>query len=311
MQRRLPLRPVSEKRLSVERELRKHAIRRGWFWWLRWENLSFMEPVLGGFLKLCGLYNRGFRNVLNVRLTHQEFVIENLPDAFDGFRILWISDLHADRLPGLLEKVLALVETADFDIAVLGGDFCFDHHVTDLAAENARAIARALSAKSPVYAIFGNHDYSPLVDVLGGEGVTLLLNEHAAIERAGQTLRLIGVDDCHYFKAHDLDLAMQGLNGQDFTILLSHSPELYAEAARKGIDLYLSGHTHGGQICLPGGTALVYSAAAPRKCIRGLWNHENMTGYTSGGAGASGVPVRYHCPGEINLFALRKSTLPC
>ena len=306
MQRRLPLRPVSEKRLSVEHEHRKHAIRRGWFWWLRWENLSFMEPVLGGFLKLCGLYNRGFGNVLNVRLTHQEFAFENLPDAFDGFRILWISDLHADRIPGLLDKVLQLTADLPRDIAILGGDFCFHHYITAVAAENAGIITRALRDKSPVYAIFGNHDYSPLAEVLRAEGATLLLNENTAIERAGQTLHIVGVDDCHYFKAHDLDLAMQGLNDDDFKILLSHSPELYAQAAERDIDLYLSGHTHGGQICLPGGTAVVYSAAAPRKCIRGLWNHGKMTGYTSGGAGASGVPVRYHCPGEINLFTLRK-----
>lgn len=300
------MRPVSEKRLTVERQDRKHAVRRGRLWWLRWENLSFMEPVLAGLLKLCGLYNRGIGNVLNVRLTCQQFVFENLPDAFDGFGILWISDLHADRVPGLVEKVLELTADVPRDIAVLGGDFCFDHHVTDSAIENARMLACALRVQSPVYAVFGNHDYSPLAEVLRGEGVALLLNEQAAVERNGQTLCLVGVDDCHYFKAHDLDLAMQGLNGQDFTILLSHSPELYAEAARKGIHLYLCGHTHGGQICLPGGGVVVYSAAAPRKCIRGLWNHEKMTGYTSGGAGASGVPVRYNCPGEINLFTLRK-----
>ncbi len=300
------MRPVSEKRLSVERELRKHAVRRGWFWWARWENMSFLEPVLAAFLKLCGLYTRGFHNVLNVSLTHQELSFKRLPEAFDGFRILWISDLHADRIDGLVEKVLDLTADIQRDITVLGGDFCFDHHVTDLAVEHACRISRAMLEKSPVYAIFGNHDYSPLADVLRGQGVTLLLNESTAVERAGQTLRLVGVDDCHYFKAHDLDLAMQGLNGDDFKILLSHSPELYAEAARKGIDLCLSGHTHGGQICLPGGRAVVYSAAAPRKCIRGLWNHGSMAGFTSGGAGASGVAVRYNCPGEINLFTLRK-----
>lgn len=300
------MRPVSEKRLSVERELRKHAVRRGLFWWLRWENMSFLEPALAGFLKLCGLYGRGYDNVLNVSLTRQELGFERLPEAFDGFRILWISDLHADRIDGLVERVLALTETVTYDIAVLGGDFCFDHHVTDCAVERAGLIVQALLKNAPVYAIFGNHDYSPLAEVLRGQGVTLLLNESAAVERGGQTLRLAGVDDCHYFKAHDLALAMQDVDSEEFTILLSHSPELYDAAAQQGVDLYLSGHTHGGQICLPGGRAVVYSAAAPRKCIRGLWMHEGMTGYTSGGAGASGVPVRFHCPGEINLFTLRK-----
>jgi len=302
------LRPVSEKRLSVERELRKHAVRRGWFWWARWENLSCLEPVLGAFLKLCGLYNRGYRNLFNVDFCHQEFEMERLPESFDGFRILWISDLHADRIEGLIEKVLAMTADVQRDITILGGDFCFDHFMTDLAAAQARKIAKELLTQSPVYAILGNHDYSPIDEVLRNSGVTLLLNEHTAIQRAGQSIHLVGVDDCHYFKAHDLDLAVQGLDGQDFKILLSHSPELYDAAARKGFDLCLSGHTHGGQICLPGGRAVVYSAAAPRKCIHGLWNHNGMAGYTSGGAGASGVPVRFNCRGEINLFTLRKGS---
>jgi hypothetical protein len=300
------LRPVNEKRLSVEQEYRKHAVRRGLFWWARWENLSWMEPVLGSLLKLCGLYARGYQNVLNVGFSQQKMTFSRLPDAFDGFRILWISDLHLDRLDGLLEKVLTLTAQAEFDIAILGGDFCFDHFITDLAAARARQVAQALLKKAPVYAVFGNHDFSPLAEVLRGCGVTLLLNENTTIDRRGQTIRLVGVDDCHYFKADDLDLALEGADAGEFKILLSHSPELYAAAARKGFDLCLSGHTHGGQICLPGGTAVVYSAAAPRKCIRGLWNHDGMVGYTSGGAGASGVPVRYNCPGEINLFTLRK-----
>lgn len=300
------MRAVSEKRLAIERQDRKHAVRRGRFWWLRWENLSFMEPVLAASLKLCGQYKRGFDNVLNVTLTRQELPLKRLPEAFDGFRMLWISDLHFDGIDGLMENVLDRVENVQRDIVVLGGDFCFDHHMTDLAARRTEHLARTLSKHSPVYAIFGNHDYTPLAEVLGGCGVTLLLNENTAIERNGQALQLIGVDDCHYFKAHDLELAMQGLDKDDCKILLSHSPELYAQAAERGIDLCLSGHTHGGQICLPGGRAVVYSAATPRKCIRGLWTHHDMTGYTSGGAGASGVPVRFNCPGEINLFVLCK-----
>jgi predicted MPP superfamily phosphohydrolase len=179
--------------------------------------------------------------------------------------------------------------------------------MTDRAGQQARHIAQTLLAQSPVYAVLGNHDFAPLAEVLREAGVTLLLNENAAIERGGQTIWIVGVDDCHYFKSHDLDLALHGLNGQAFKVFLSHSPELYEEAAQKGVDLYLAGHTHGGQICLPNGRAVIYSAAAPRKCIRGLWTHNGMIGYTSGGAGASGVGVRFNCPGEINLFTLQRT----
>lgn len=301
------MRPVPKKRLAVECEDCQHAVRRGLFWWARWENLSWLEPVLAGFLRLCGLYKRGLQNVLHPRLTRQEIPLPQLPTAFDGFRILWISDLHSDRIEGLVEEVLELAEQADYDIAVLGGDFCFGHQMTETAAHHARKIAQKLVQKTPVYAVLGNHDYAPLVDVLNDCGVALLLNENTAIWRNGQTLRLVGVDDCHYFKSDDLDAAMQNIDSNEFAVLLSHSPELYANAAQKGVHLMLSGHTHGGQICLPGGRAIVSSIDAPRKCIRGLWNHERMVGFTSIGAGASGVPVRYHCPGEINLLTLRKS----
>lgn len=300
------MRPVSEKRLSAEHEQHQHAIRRGLLWWAKWENLPWLEKFLETLLRGCGLYQRGHRNLLDIGFCRQTLELERLPKAFDGFRILWISDLHADHIDGLMEKVLAMAAGVEREITILGGDFCFGHSMTDLAAQQAQQVAQTLLQQTPVYAVLGNHDFSPLADVLRGAGVTLLLNENTVIERSGQAIRIVGVDDCHYFKAHDLDLAMQGLNGQEFKILLSHSPELYADAAKKGIDLYLAGHTHGGQICLPNGRAVVYSAAAPRKCIRGLWHHDAMTGFTSGGAGASGVPVRFNCPGEINLFTLRK-----
>ncbi len=305
------MRAVSEKRLTIEQQDHQHAVRRGWFWWARWENLSWLEPVLAGFLWACGLYDRGLRNVLDVRLTAQDVVLPKLPMEFDGFQVLWISDLHSDYIDGLTEKVLSLAERAEYDIAVLGGDFCFHHMMTPAAADCARLVAQKLVKKTPVYAVLGNHDYAPLADVLRQSGVTLLLNENTAICRNGHTLRLIGVDDCHYFKADDLSLATQGVNEKEVTILLSHSPELYAAAAEKGIDLMLSGHTHGGQICLPGGRAVVSSIDAPRKCIRGLWRHGSMVGFTSVGAGASGVAVRYHCRGEINLLTLRKNEALC
>lgn len=301
------MRPVPEKRLAMECEDRKHAVRRGLLWWARWENLSWLEPALEGVLRLFGLYERGLQNVLHPRLSRQEIPLPQLPTAFDGFRIFWISDLHSDRIDGLIENVLNLAAQAEYDIAVLGGDFCFDHRMTETAAHHARQIAQKLAQKTPVYAVLGNHDYAPLVDILRNCGVTVLLNENTAICCAGQTLRLIGVDDCHYFKSDDLESAMQGIDKNEFTVLLSHSPELYAHAAQKGVHLMLSGHTHGGQICLPGGRAVVSSIDAPRKCIRGLWNHKQLTGFTSIGAGASGVAVRYNCTGEINLLTLRKA----
>ncbi len=87
--------------------------------------------------------------------------------------------------------------------------------------------------------------------------------------------------------------------------MVCHSPERYLEAADSGYSLYLSGHTHGGQVCLPGGVALVTSATVPRRLVKGRWKYREMRGYTSRGVGTSGIAVRYFCPPEMTVVTLR------
>src|SRR3954465_14630772 len=92
----------------------------------------------------------------------------------------------------------------------------------------------------------------------------------------------------------------------EFSILLSHTPEVYRQAAQANFDLMLSGHTHGGQICLPGSIPIKLEAVLPRRMGAGPWQYRDMTGYTSVGAGSSVVPVRLNCPPEITLHHLRR-----
>jgi predicted MPP superfamily phosphohydrolase len=89
------------------------------------------------------------------------------------------------------------------------------------------------------------------------------------------------VDDAHYYGCDDLAQAVQAVPSNAFRLLLAHTPEMFAEAAKAGIDLYLTGHTHGGQICLPWIGSLVMNAACPREYTRGHWRHGGMQGYTS------------------------------
>jgi predicted MPP superfamily phosphohydrolase len=91
---------------------------------------------------------------------------------------------------------------------------------------------------------------------------------------------------------------------QEFSVLLSHTPEIYRQAAHADFNLLLSGHTHGGQICLPGSIPIILDAVLPRRMGAGAWQYHNMTGYTSVGAGSSVVPVRLNCPPEITLHCL-------
>ena len=212
---------------------------------------------------------------------------------------------HIGPLDGLLEKVFAHVEQAEYDICVLGGDYCFWHRTDDDAIERMKRLAAVLLGKSDVYGLLGNHDRYVMAEVLDQAGVRMLVNDNVTIEKAGDTLTLIGVDDHHYFYGDDFDEAMVGVDQKAFKLLLCHSPEQYIKAAQRGIDVYLCGHTHGGQICLPNGFAPVNSASVPRKMLKGPWQYQAMVGYTSRGVGATGLPLRFYCPSEISLITLR------
>jgi predicted MPP superfamily phosphohydrolase len=137
-------------------------------------------------------------------------------------------------------------------------------------------------------------------------GLIMLINDSWPIDRNGERIWVVGVDDPHFYKMADTKQAFRDVPGQAFTIFLAHSPEAYKEAARCQAQLYLCGHTHGGQICLPERGPLLTNSKAPRFTAAGSWQHQKMTGYTSRGAGPSGIPLRFNCPGEISLITLCK-----
>ena len=124
---------------------------------------------------------------------------------------------------------------------------------------------------------------------------------------AGQSVTLIGADDPHYYAAADLESAMAGVAPEGFTILLCHSPELYKPACQRGVDLYLAGHTHGGQVCLPNGFAPVICSSVPRRLVKGRWQYRQMTGfYIERCGGRRGCRCGFNCPGDVVVITLRK-----
>jgi predicted MPP superfamily phosphohydrolase len=106
----------------------------------------------------------------------------------------------------------------------------------------------------------------------------------------------------------NIEKAASGMPHDEFSILVSHTPEIYRQAAHADFDLLLSGHTHGGQICLPGGIPITLDSTLPREFGSGPWKYHGMIGYTSAGAGTSIVPARFNCPPEITLHHLRVSS---
>ena len=134
----------------------------------------------------------------------------------------------------------------------------------------------------------------------------MLLNECAVIKRGAQQIYLAGIDDAHRFRAESIETAALQIPCGEFSILLSHTPEVYCQAAHADFNLLLSGHTHGGQICLPGSIPIILDSVLPRRMGAGAWQYHGMSGYTSVGAGSSVVPVRLNCSPEITLHCLRR-----
>ena len=268
------------------------------------ERLVPVDNIIAGLLRATGLSQRGFANCLAVTAVERQQHLADLPRAFDGFRLLQLTDLHLDLVPGLGDRVADLVARTPHDLAVITGDFA-DHPAGYFhdCLDDIRRISATLGPGALVS--LGNHDILEIVPYLEKEGLRVLLNENTAIERAGEKLWFAGIDDPHFYGTHDLEAARRGIPQGACSILLSHSPETFDEARRRGFSFMLSGHTHGGQICLPGGFPIIRNGRCPARMIRGAWEHGSMRGYTSRGTGACGVAARFNCPPEITVHVLR------
>ena len=167
-------------------------------------------------------------------------------------------------------------------------------------------LMQGLRARDGVFGILGNHDSADMAAIFDSLGVRMLINETATVMRGGEALHVTGVDDVHYYYTGDASDALR-FAPDGCRIALVHSPELAEQAADAGVALYLTGHTHGGQVCLPGGMPVFTHSHGQRRFSSGLWRKGGMVGYTSRGAGVSGLPVRFNCPGEATLITLRRA----
>lgn len=270
------------------------------------ERLIPVDRMITAALGLAGLAVRGRANCLDWRIITREQPLANLPPAFDGFRVLHLSDLHIDCVPGFAESLIQSLSGIAHDLAVITGDFA-DHpagHFEQCLDDIARITAAV--APDPI-AILGNHDIIEIVPHLESSGLRVLLNENIRLERGGDDLWIAGIDDPHFYRTHDFEKARHGIPQGACSILLSHGPETYDEARHYGFNFMLSGHTHGGQICLPGGIAIVRNGRCPGAQFSGAWHHQGMHGYTSRGTGSCGVPARFNCPPEITVHVLRRA----
>ena len=256
---------------------------------------------------IAGLYGRGRRNATNITVRTNYVASKKIPLSFHGFAILQLSDLHVELSVKAMDRLHHILPNLDYDICVLTGDYRGQTFGPYQAALDGMASLRK-HLKKPVYGVLGNHDTIRMVPALEDMGIRMLLNECVAFTRNSDRIHVSGIDDAHFYRADNLERARGDIPADQFSILLSHTPEIYQQAAHAEFDLLLSGHTHGGQICLPGQIPLSLDSVLPRRFGAGPWRYHDMQGYTSVGAGCSIVPARFNCPPEITIHYLHAAS---
>ncbi|MEM9217802.1 MAG: metallophosphoesterase [Cyanobacteria bacterium P01_F01_bin.150] len=232
----------------------------------------------------------------------------HLDPAFNGTRIVQISDTHMDKswmTSQRLQRIVQVIEQQNPDLVVITGDL-IDHDPVAASPLMIKPLTH-LASQYPTFAVLGNHDYwgdpHPIRDALAKTPVNELANQVHTITRENAKLHITGVDDV-WMKRDRLDLVLDQLPDDGAAILLVHEPDFADKAAATGrFDLALSGHSHGGQVRIPfKGAAWLPSYA--RRYPLGQYQVGNMTQYTNRGIGMSTLNVRFNCRPEITVFTL-------
>ena len=240
----------------------------------------------------------------SLSLERVEIFLKRLPKKLDGFKIIHLSDTHHSPFTGIehIKRTVKIANRLRPDMFLLTGDYV--SHDREYIAPVAAVLGK-LKAKYGVYACLGNHDHWTDADLVThlfrGEGIRMLVNEGLRFEARGASFWLAGVDDYMVGKT-DVPAALRGSFPDEMKLLLAHNPIIFREAARSGVDLTLSGHTHGGQIKLRDDEKRILRQ---RKLKAGLHERRNSQVYITRGIGTVVVPMRYGCPPEISLLELR------
>ena len=271
-----------------------------------WPLFDFSIRMFGMCLKTIGLYQRGYNNATRLVINRTRIYFRDLPASFHGYTLLHLSDLHADFISGCKNIICDSLKNLSYDACVMTGDYR-----TKISGsikgpmEAMEEIISTIRARDGIYATLGNHDTYQMADPLEKMGLTVLANESIYVSRNNSRIQITGIDDPYYYYTDQSLTALEETTA-GFKIALVHTPSLYDVAAENGYQLYLCGHTHGGQICLPGGHPIILHLKHGRKYYRGLWRYRKMTGYTSQGCGTVGIPIRFNTVSEATLITLMK-----
>ena len=279
-----------------------HVTRRGF--------LSYAAAAAGlGLATYSGTHARH-----EFEITPTTLPIRNLPDAFQGFRIVQMSDIHLEEYTEtwFLERMVAQVNALAPDLVLITGDFVTVGPLSLPVSWRAAGVAAEIlsTLKAPQrFGILGNHDVNVgaehVIRPLEAHGTPILVDSYTPIERGGDVLWLCGANDAGT-RIPDLNFAIPSRPNAP-VIFMCHEPD-YAEQVVLHprfplIDLMLSGHTHGGQIRLPYIGPLILPTMG-QKYVEGLFHFDHMQLYVNRGIGTVGVPFRLNCPAELTHFTL-------
>jgi uncharacterized protein len=280
----------------------RYALRR----FFKWNIMDRLENVFAYGLRVTGLYRRGLQNARHIVLNTFDLHFSRLPASFDGYRLLHLTDPHLDMLNGIEALICNKIKDLKIDLCVLTGDYRMrTHGKYQQILDPMKKIIDTVNAKDGIIGTLGNHDPHDLVGDLEAMGMTVLINETRTISRGGEQIAVTGLDDPHDYYTPQAKEALEA-PADEFKMALVHSPEMYDVAEKNGYQLYLCGHSHGGQICLPGGYPIITHLRNGKKFVRGLWQFNRMKGYTNQGCGVVGIPVRFNTQSEVALITLKR-----
>lgn len=241
----------------------------------------------------------------SLSVEHVEITLPRLPKKLDGFRIVHLSDIHHSPFTNLdhIARAVAVASKLQPDLVALTGDYV-SHEAKYI--DPAAKVLGEVRSKHGVYACLGNHDHwtdaETVTRSLDKAGIRVLVNEGLRFESDDASFWLAGVDD-HMVGKTDLPSALKGSFPDEFKLLLAHNPIIFRRAARRRVDLTLSGHTHGGQVRVRDNDQRLIR----RRRTAGLHQLKDSQIYITRGIGTVVLPIRFQCPPEVSVLELRSA----
>jgi predicted MPP superfamily phosphohydrolase len=284
--------PLRQKRISLTERIRPYV-----------RSERPLRELVGNFSKVA---RHAIAEANSLSLERVEIKLARLPKKLDGLRVIHLSDIHHSPFTSLdhISRAVKVANRIKPDLFVLTGDYV--SHETEYIGPVAKVLGE-LSSEMGTYACLGNHDHwtdaGLVMRHFTDAGINVLVNEGLRVESRGAAFWLAGVDDYMVGKT-DVPSAMRGSFPDEMKLLLAHNPLIFRQSVRHGIDLTLSGHTHGGQVKLRDASKKLLRR---RRLSAGLHGRKDSQIYITRGIGTVVLPVRYQCPPEISLLELRSA----